>query len=93
MSAIEHIRREVRQLISINETIQSDLARGGRLTDDEAAVVRMCAVELLQAIRSATQVIDGDGHSQTRNVKSGDERFSNPVNPMHTESLPGGAEQ
>ena len=93
MSAMENIRREVRQLISINETIQSDLARGGRLTDDEVAVVRLCAVELLQAIRSESHVIDGDGHSQTRNVQSGDERFSKPVNPMHTESLPGGAEQ
>jgi hypothetical protein len=45
---MEQLRKEVRDLISVNERLQSALAQGERLTDDEAGIVRMCAKELLE---------------------------------------------
>lgn len=41
------IRKPVRDLITINENIQSALIQGERLTPDEMDIVRICCVELL----------------------------------------------
>lgn len=47
---MSNLRKEVRDLISINEKIQSALLHGDRLTDDEAVLIRQCASELLENI-------------------------------------------
>ena len=44
------LRKEVRELITINEKIQSALLQGDRMTDDEATLIRQCATELLEKI-------------------------------------------
>jgi hypothetical protein len=49
------IRQEVRDLISINERIQSALVQGDHVTDDEAIVIRMCASELLEKVPEPVQ--------------------------------------
>ena len=41
------IRKDVRDLISINERIQSSILNDETLTEEEAIIIRMCAVELL----------------------------------------------
>jgi hypothetical protein len=41
------IRKEVRELISVNERIQSAVAQGHQLTEDEKGLVEMCASELM----------------------------------------------
>jgi len=40
------IRNEVRELINVNDQIQSVIVRGGELTNDEKALIAMCAREL-----------------------------------------------
>jgi hypothetical protein len=47
---MNNIRKEVRELITINEKIQSALLQGERITDDEAMLIRQCASELLDNI-------------------------------------------
>jgi hypothetical protein len=47
---MNNIRKEIRDLITINEKIQSALMHGDRLTDDEATLIRQCASELLEKI-------------------------------------------
>jgi len=47
---MNNVRKEVRDLITINEKIQSALVNGDRLSDDEAALIRQCASELLETI-------------------------------------------
>jgi hypothetical protein len=60
------VRKEIRDLITINEKIQSALLNGDRITDDEATLIRQCASELLQNIpapkpaRATTPRSDGD---------------------------------
>jgi hypothetical protein len=44
---IQNIRKNVRDLISLNERLQSALIQGERLTPDERDIVRLCSVELL----------------------------------------------
>jgi hypothetical protein len=44
------VRKEIRDLITINEKIQSALVSGLRITDDEAILIRQCAAELLNNI-------------------------------------------
>ncbi len=51
------IRREVLDLITINERIQSVLAQGDQLTEDEKALIRMCARELLVSIESTLETL------------------------------------
>jgi len=43
-------RKEITNFISASERIQSMLLQGERLSNDEAGVVRFCAVELLEQI-------------------------------------------
>ena len=44
---IKNIRKEVRELISINERIQSAFLRGENMTVDETELIKTTAVELL----------------------------------------------
>lgn len=41
------IRKEVRELISVNERIQSALAQGHQWTEDEKHLMEICAGQLL----------------------------------------------
>ncbi len=63
---MNNIRKEIRDLITINEKIQSALLNGDRLTDDEAILTRQCATELLENIATPTvyrqTVQPMDGH-------------------------------
>ena len=54
-----HIRKEVLELISLNEKIQSTLLTGGHLSDDEIEIVENCAKELLEASAKVTRKRDG----------------------------------
>ena len=47
---MSNLRKEVRDLISINEKIQTALLHGDLITDDEAVLFRQCASELLEKI-------------------------------------------
>ncbi|MEP6959830.1 MAG: hypothetical protein ABI980_13965 [Nitrospirota bacterium] len=44
------IRKEVRELISVHEKIQSAMAEGSQLTDDEKGLIEMCANELIISV-------------------------------------------
>ena len=44
------IRKEVRELISLNERIQSAVLQGEIITSDEAMLIRQCASELFQVM-------------------------------------------
>ena len=47
---MNNVRKEIRDLITLNEKIQSALLHGDHLTDDEVALIRQCASELLEKI-------------------------------------------
>ncbi|MEP6959363.1 MAG: hypothetical protein ABI980_11595 [Nitrospirota bacterium] len=49
---MDTIRKEVRDLITLNERIQSALIRGERLTETEMGIIRMCSAELLGSMSS-----------------------------------------
>ena len=66
---MNNVRKEVRDLITINEKIQSALVNGDRLSDDEAALIRQCASELLETIpapplQAANKTIPLVGHER-----------------------------
>jgi hypothetical protein len=44
------IRKEILDFISTSERIQSIVAKGERLSRDEAGLVRLCAKELLEKV-------------------------------------------
>ena len=48
MNNLSHLRKEVRDLITVNEKIQSALVHGDQMTEDEATLIRQCAKELLE---------------------------------------------
>jgi hypothetical protein len=50
------VRKEIRELITINEKIQSALLNGDRISDDEATLIRQCASELLEKIPAPSHV-------------------------------------
>ena len=54
---MDAIRKDVRDLIILNEKIQSALLQGAALTMDEVQIIRMCANELLSSVpdRSSSQ--------------------------------------
>lgn len=63
---MDSLRKDVRDLIAVNERLQSALAQGERLTDDEAGVIRMCANELLEkaaASKAEAWSESRDGHA------------------------------
>ena len=51
------IRREVLDLITLNEKVQSVLAQGDALTEDERALIRMCAKELLATVEDTRETL------------------------------------
>ena len=53
-----NIRKEVLQLISLNERIQSTLLTGGHLNEDEIQIVTNSAKELLEASSKLTRKND-----------------------------------
>jgi hypothetical protein len=50
VGSVETFRKEITEFISVTERIQSIVARGERLSSDEAGVVRLCATELLEKV-------------------------------------------
>ncbi|HEY6085258.1 MAG TPA: hypothetical protein VIU63_07660 [Nitrospira sp.] len=56
MGLPDNLRKEVRELISLNEKIQSLVLTGDSLNDDEMEIVLMCAKELLQISSSAPRL-------------------------------------
>jgi hypothetical protein len=59
------IRKEVRELISVNERIQSAMAQGHQLTDDEQGLIEICASELLTSVSAKLSLFpQGDGRSR-----------------------------
>jgi hypothetical protein len=69
---MDTLRKDVRDLITVSEKLQSALAQGERLTDDETGIIQMCSSELLASLsgyRADDWVNDGngraDGHSVT----------------------------
>jgi len=61
---MEIMRKEVRELISLNEKIQSALLGGERMTDTERGIIYMCVNELLASINSINQDLP-NGHDGT----------------------------
>jgi len=53
---LKTIRKDVRDLISINEKLQSALVQGDHFTDDETTIIRLCAGELLESAMRKTQL-------------------------------------
>jgi hypothetical protein len=47
---MNNVRKEVRDLITINEKIQSALMFGDHISHDEAMLIRQCASELLEKV-------------------------------------------
>lgn len=66
MNTMNTVRKEVRDLISINEKIQSALMHGDHISDDEAMLIRQCAGELLEKIpvpdNGSRKAVRTDGH-------------------------------
>jgi hypothetical protein len=58
---MEIMRKEVRDLISLNEKIQSAILRGERMTDTEREIIHMCVNELLASINNIDQALP-NGH-------------------------------
>ena len=54
------IRKEVRELISFNERIQSAPLRDEQMTDTERGIIRMCANELLAGINSIDDALPNE---------------------------------
>ena len=52
---MNNLRKDVRELISLNERLQSALLRGIQITEDEAILIRQCATELLEKIPSSSR--------------------------------------
>jgi hypothetical protein len=67
---MDNIRKEVLQLIAINEKIQSAVLTGGNISDDEAMLIRQCAMELLEKVPPASRIghklVSGDGEARSR---------------------------
>ena len=51
------IRKEVRELISVNEKIQSAMVQGHQLTDDEKRLIEMCASELISSVSAKQNLV------------------------------------
>jgi len=52
---MNRVRREIRDLISINDEIQSALLSADRITEDEVILIRQCANELLEKVPAPKQ--------------------------------------
>lgn len=71
------IRKDVRDLISINERLQSALAQGDRLTEEERLIVRMCAAELLEKVPDQDHVVRIHHSSSSSSSSSDSSSVSN----------------
>jgi hypothetical protein len=69
------IRKEVRELISVNERIQSAMAQGHQLTDDEKGLIEMCASELIASVSAKQNLFQ----CERRSTDSGDGSWDNAV--------------
>ena len=56
------VRKEVRDLISVHERLQSALSLGESFTETERGIIRMCTTELLASIASKHIMKPGDGN-------------------------------
>ena len=54
---MNNVRKEIRDLITINEKIQSTLLHGDQLTNDEAALIRQCASELFEKVPAPAHTV------------------------------------
>ena len=61
MNNMNNVRKEVRDLIIINEKIQSALLLGDHITDDEATLIRQCASELMEKVPSPSRTWTRNG--------------------------------
>lgn len=72
MDVLKHLSFDVRQLISINEKLQSAALRGAALNTEELEIVRECAKELLSlttgAHRKHDNAVHQAGASASRNL-------------------------
>ncbi len=66
MSNLLTFRKEVRDYLSAHERLQSIMAQGTRLTDDEAGTVTLCANELLVKLNSVLRRQDLEGASESK---------------------------
>ena len=84
---MNNVRKEIRDLISINEKIQSALLHGDHITDDEAVLIRQCASELLEKIpapsKTWTRVAPTIEHGRpdVRKITERDGRLASPTAP------------
>ena len=62
MDALKHLSFDVRQLISLNEKLQSAVLRGTVLNPEEREIVRHCAQELLELTTRANGTQDYAEH-------------------------------
>ena len=62
---MDTLRKEVHELISLNERTQSSILRGERMTDTEIGIISMCANELLTSAGNAGKTLPNahDGKS------------------------------
>ncbi len=73
---MNNVRKEVRELISLNEKIQSALLHGDQITDDEAILIRQCASELLEKVPAPSRTWAGatrtlnDGHEKETGIQN-----------------------
>jgi len=63
---MNHIRKDVLKLVTLNETIQSAVLTGELFTDDEVKLIYQCARELLEKVPpssgfGAKADVGGDG--------------------------------
>ena len=49
---MNNIRKDVRELITLNERIQSAVLQGESFNPDETILIRQCAAELLETVRA-----------------------------------------
>ena len=69
---MKSFRQDVRELISVNERIQSALMQGERMTADEMEVIQMCANELLTNISNRLRDDNQSRLEQHTGVSAGD---------------------
>ena len=69
---MKSFRQDVRELISVNERIQSALMQGERMTADEMEVIQLCANELLTNISNRLRDDNQSRLEQHTGVSAGD---------------------
>lgn len=62
------IRKEVRELVTLNEKIQSAILPGEQMTDTERGIIHMCVTELLSGISSTAKVMPNGHDGKTLDI-------------------------